>query len=154
MYHVLDPIQHPHVHDRNYATTQLAEVEHLVRRSGSLAGLELVKVVAADGHVATVLVHAALEVVDISLADLGLVVVLGAGVVAGVGVGRSSLLRLGGLLARTAAEETADSVADRGTDGDTTGTLSAFVRSFPRSGLCVVQTYAAVLAIWPKRPGP
>ena len=90
----------------------------LVLAGGSLARLELVKVPAADGKVALVLVHAAPEVGDILCAyTRGLVLRVHGGL---------AVLVLGERLvdgrsgcAGAAAEPTADGVADGGTDCDT-----------------------------------
>ena len=90
----------------------------LVLAGSSLARLELVKVPAADGKVALVLVHAAPEVGDVLCAHTR-------GLVLGVHGGLAVLV-LGERLvdgrsgcAGAAAEPTADGVADGGTDCDT-----------------------------------
>jgi hypothetical protein len=100
-----------------------APIKPLVRLSGSLASLKLVKVPAANAHVALVLVHAVAEVADINLT--GGVLVRGLGgvalvetVVHGLGLNRS-LLGLSGSAGAT-AEEATDSVANGGTDSNTT----------------------------------
>ena len=86
---------------------------HLVLAGGGLAGLELLEVPVANGHVAGMLVHALGEVLRGRLAVVAPFLLL-------LGLG----LRLDGLLGRglgggAAAEETANGVADRGADGDT-----------------------------------
>lgn len=95
------------------------QVKSLVRLSGSLASLELIKVPAADANVALVLIHAAAEVANIDLTCWGLERGLRAGValVEAVvhGLGRGSLLGLG-RGAGTTAEEATDGV----TNSDTT----------------------------------
>lgn len=127
-------------------------VSHLVPRS-SLAGLELLKVPVADLHVAVVLVEALRE----GLGGAGAVVVLRPRV-----LGRSSSLDLLGGRSRlggAAAEEATDGVANGGADGDTTVVEDLVSSVLRRQGvLCSAaedgRTYAAVLAIWPKSPGP
>lgn len=91
----------------------------LVLGSSSLASLELVKVPAADGETALVLVHALAEVGDVGLTGAR-------GLVRGVGVRvlRLDLLRLGLCRGRgrgAAAEEATDGVADGRTYCDTAG---------------------------------
>ena len=131
----------------------LFETSRLVGSGSRLASLELVKVPATDGQVALVLVHAAAEVVDVGLADLG-------GLVAGRGVG-AVVCRVGGSLAlllnrsrRAATEEAANGVADGRADCDTT-IVKLSVWGPEKFGQSLRdKTHAAVLAIWPKRPGP
>ncbi|KAI7288024.1 hypothetical protein KC345_g37 [Hortaea werneckii] len=90
--------------------------------SSRLASLELVKIPAANGQVATVIVHASPEVVHVRLAHLGRLVV---GVEGGLAVGGlGDWLSRGGFRLRgaaAAAEEAADGVADRGAYCDTAG---------------------------------
>lgn len=125
----------------------------LVLAGSSLARLELVKVPAADGKVALVLVHAAPEVGDVLCAHTR-------GLVLGVHGGLAVLV-LGERLvdgrsgcAGAAAEPTADGVADGGTDCDTAVGRKMLAMGLYDAGLQSVATYAAVLAIWPKRPLP
>jgi hypothetical protein len=90
----------------------------LVLAGSSLARLELVKVPAADGEVALVLVHAAPEVGDVLSANAG-------GLVLGVHHGLAVLVLGQRLVGRrsgcagAAAEPTANGVADGRTDCDT-----------------------------------
>lgn len=98
------------------------QVKSLVRLSGSLASLELIKVPATDAHVALVLIHAVAEVANIDLACGVLERGLGSGIalVEAVvhGLGRGSLLGLGRGAGTT--EEATDGVTDGRTNSDTT----------------------------------
>lgn len=108
----------------------------LVRGSGGLAGLELLKVPVADLHVTAVVVHALGEALD----RAGAVVVL-LQLILGLLLSLD-LMRRG--LRRAAAEETADGVADGGADSDTAerklawcfpgGSLVKWVSGKDRSG--------------------
>lgn len=90
----------------------------LVLAGSSLARLELVKVPAADGKVALVLVHAAPEVGNVLCANArGLVLGVHGGL-AVLGLGDGLVDRCSGC-AGTAAEPTANGVTDGGTDCDT-----------------------------------
>lgn len=77
-----------------YCTKQDRENESLVLRGSRLASLELVEVPTANGQTALVLIHAATEVGDISLASSGSLVVGGSvsAVVGRVGDSLSGLL--------------------------------------------------------------
>lgn len=97
----------------------------LVLAGGSLARLELVKVPAADGQVALVLVHAAPEVADILCANAGSLVLGVHGGLAVLGLGERLVGRRSGC-AGSAAEPTADGVTDGGTDSDTAGSYVSF----------------------------
>ena len=91
----------------------------LVLAGSSLARLELVKVPAADGKVALVLVHAAPEVGDILCAHAGSLVVGVHGGLAVLGLSERLVGRRSG--AGSAAEPATDGVTDGRTDSDTTG---------------------------------
>jgi hypothetical protein len=93
---------------------------HLVLASSSLARLELVKVPAANGKVALVLVHAAPEVGDILCAHAGSLVLRVHSRLA-VGSLRKRLVDRRGSSAGAAAEPATDGVADGRTDSDTAG---------------------------------
>lgn len=118
---------------------------------------------------AIVLVHAVAEITDVVGASRVLVLLLvGAALPQTVvhGLGGSGLLRLSGGTGATTGEETTDGVADGGTDSDTAARKLAvsprksstpdFLGKMRRSlfGFYFSWTYAAVEAIWPKRPGP
>jgi len=90
----------------------------LVLAGSGLARLELVKVPAANGQVALVLVHAAPEVADILCANAGSLVLGVHGGLAVLGLGERLVGRRS--CAGPAAEPAADGVADGGTDSDTT----------------------------------
>ena len=96
----------------------------LVLAGGSLARLELVKVPAADGQVALVLVHAAPEVADVLCAHAGSLVLGVHGGLAVLGLGERLIGRRS--CAGSAAEPAADGVADGGTDSDTAGCYVSF----------------------------
>jgi hypothetical protein len=125
----------------------------LVLAGGSLARLELVKVPAADGEVALVLVHAAPEVGDVLCANAGGLVLGVHGGLAVLVLGERLVDRRSGC-AGAAAEPTANGVADGGTDCDTAVGRDMLALRLYEGGLLSVATYAAVLAIWPKRPLP
>lgn len=134
---------------------------------------QLIKIPSADGQITLVLIHAAAEVAHVRstsgvLDRRAVRAALPQAVVHGLGLrGRSSGLRLG-RGAGAAAEEAADGVADGGADCDTavgkrkegslvwTGFktfLVLLIGGFGSDGRRG-HTYAAVEAIWPKRPGP
>lgn len=116
-----------------------------------LAGLQLVEVPAADVQITLVGVHARPELRDLVFAHAGRVV-RGAVRGAGIAVGDGLLSGFLGWGRRAAGEPAADGVADGGADCDTAGKsmLACGCLGVWRGKL----TYAAVLAIWPKRPGP
>ena len=89
----------------------------LVLAGSGLARLELVKVPAADGQVAMVLVHAAPEVADVLCAHAGSLVLGVHGGLAVLGLGERLVSRRS--CAGSSAEPAADGVADRGTDSNT-----------------------------------
>ena len=136
----------------------------LVLAGSGLAGLELLEVPAADVHVALVLVHALGE----GLGGAGAVIAPGAVVLGGGGGSRGDSLGagVGNRGGATAGEEAADGVADGGADSYTTtvcerkhSVSAGDENELYISGIARVErrergTYAAVLAIWPKRPGP
>lgn len=119
--------------------------------SSSLASLELLKVPVADLHVATLLIHAPSEVLRRASAVIRLVLVV-------VVVGLVVLLLDGsssgclGRCRRATAEHAANGMADGGAYCDTAGQRISFW--FERWERDEAETYAAVLAIWPNRPGP
>lgn len=114
----------------------------LVGLCGLLAGLELLEVPAADLHVAVVLGHAVGEVLCVDLAASATVLLALSGDLLG--------LLLLNWLRGASAEEAANGVADGGADGNTAvQRVNRYAMSPAWSA-----TYAAVLAIWPKRPGP
>lgn len=98
--------------------------ETLVLGSSSLASLELIKVPAADVQATLVLVHAIREVLDISLAHLGLrrrvAVALVETLVHALRRSHGLLLGLRRLGAGATEEHVANGVTDGGTDSDTT----------------------------------
>lgn len=143
---------------------------------------QLIQVPSADAHVTLVLIHTLAEVADISLtggvlpSSVGGIALVQT-VVHGLALGRSLLLGLSGGARATTAEHATDSVADGGTDSDTTKEERVLVKlcvsgrvptMFPEDGRGMkrntagkeepvrgeIVTYAAVEAIWPKRPGP
>jgi hypothetical protein len=125
----------------------------LVLAGSSLARLELVKVPAADGEVALVLVHAAPEVGDVLCANAGGLVLGVHGGLAVLVLGERLVGRRSGC-AGAAAEPTTNGVANGGTDCDTTVGREVLALGCCDGGLQSMATYAAVLAIWPKRPLP
>lgn len=132
------------------APTQRSHLPLVLAGSG-LARLELVKVPTADGQVALVLVHAAPEVADVLCANTGSLVLRVHGGLAVLGLGKRLVGRRSGC-AGSAAEPAADGVTDGGADSNTAGSSVSYGGS--TAGACLVATYAAVLAIWPKRPLP
>lgn len=100
-----------------------SDVAHLVLASSSLASLELVKVPAADGQVALVLVHAAAEVGDVLRAHGGRLVLRVHGDLAVLRL-RYGLVGGRGGRAGSTAEPATDGVADRRADCDTAGRVS------------------------------
>ena len=157
VYYSMSRELHPFVHVVHHSAMQsfipsFYSLRPLVLAGGSLARLELVKVPAADGKVALVLVHAAPEVGDILCANAGSLVLGVYGGLAVLGLGKRLVDRCSGC-AGSAAEPTANGVADGRTDSDTTVGREMLASSFYRKEYSV-PTYAAVLAIWPKRPLP
>lgn len=120
----------------------------LVLASSLLARLELVKVPTADSQRALVLIHASSEVGNVGLASPWALVVLGLSI--GVVVSQRRLLLLGWSGGAAAAEEATDGVTDGGSDCDTAGGCQYVAMVSEVEG----RAYAAVLAIWPKRPEP
>lgn len=129
---------------------------------------QLIHIPPANGHVALVIIHALSERPNIVLARRRLSPAAG-GAVALVetvvhllgGGGWGCLLRLSWGAGAT-AEETTEGMADGRADGDTAGcgiavslfsrpTFSSHMAGHLRYMYC---TYAAVEAIWPKRPDP
>ena len=130
---------------------------------------QLLQVPAADLHVAALLVHAAGELLGRVLAVVAPAVVLL------LALRRDGhlllLLLLNGGRGGAAAEEAADGVADRGADRDTTVVEPAMSATYilarmrpssragppnmdSRGASWIRDAYAAVVAIWAKRPGP
>lgn len=97
----------------------------LVLAGSGLARLELVKVPAADGQVALVLVHAAPEVADVLCAHAGSLVLGVHHGLAVLGLGKRLVGRRSGC-AGAAAEPATDGVTDGGTDSDTAGCYVSF----------------------------
>jgi len=157
IYYIMSRELHPFVHvihhDAMQSLIPFYSSSPLVLAGSSLARLELVKVPAADGKVALVLVHAAPEVGDVLCANArGLVLGVHGGL-AVLGLGNRLVGRRSGC-AGTTAEPTANGVTDGGTDCDTAMEGNMLALGFQYERFQSVATYAAVLAIWPKRPLP
>ncbi len=106
---------------------------------------QLIQIPPADGHVAALLVHALGELLRCALAVVAPALLLSC---LAVVLGRDAVVGRGG--GRAAAEEAADGVADGGADGNT----AIVPLALAAEGKQRRDTYAAVLAICPNRPGP
>jgi hypothetical protein len=102
--------------DVKYWTSQM--LFNLVLAGSGLARLELIKVPAADGKIALVLVHTAPEVGDVLRADAGSLVLGVHGSLAIRGLGQRLVDRRSGCAGSTAKPAT-DGVTNRRTDGNT-----------------------------------